>query len=387
MLKVAAIFGTRPEVIKMAPVIAELGSRRENIELINVTTAQHREMLDPLLELFSIEVDHDLCVMTQDQTLAAITMRVLDRLDPVLAQETPDLILVQGDTTTTFVSSLNAFYRRIPVGHIEAGLRTGGKHHPFPEEINRRLTSHLADLHFAPTECARLNLLSEGVEKEHIFVTGNTVVDALFAVMRKGNDGPLPDWERLLSPDRRLILLTAHRRENHGRPLDQICRAIREIVNRNPDVEVIYPVHLNPNVRGAVTRRLQGRKRIHLIEPLDYGSFVRLMERAYIVLTDSGGIQEEAPYLGKPVLVLRADTERPEAVSCGSARVVGTEQDRITRETQKLLDDPELYRSMASRCQPYGDGTASKRIADIITSELGRRNTRSWWPTPMVPPR
>jgi len=370
MFKVATIFGTRPEAIKIAPVIAELTARSERVEVINIITAQHREMLDPLLQLFSIKVHYDLGIMTQGQTLTQINIGVLERLEPILSREKPDLVLVQGDTTTTLASSLSAFYHRIPVGHIEAGLRTKNKYYPFPEEVNRRLTTHIADIHFAPTKRAMLNLLNEGVNKEQIFITGNTIVDALYMFSRNGRHNLTSRWEKMISSESRLILLTAHRRENHGRPLEQICEAIREIITRNPDVEVIYPVHLNPNVTKTVKRILYGQDRIHLIEPLDYGSFVLLMQRAFLILTDSGGIQEEAPYLGKPVLVLRSETERPEGVDCGSVLIVGTEKEPVVKATQKLLDDPQLYRTMTSRVQPYGDGIASKRIVDIIVSRF-----------------
>lgn len=370
MFKVATIFGTRPEAIKIAPVIAELSARSERVEVINIITAQHREMLDPLLQLFSIKVHYDLGIMTQGQTLTKINIGVLERLEPILSREKPDLVLVQGDTTTTLASSLSAFYHRIPVGHIEAGLRTKNKYYPFPEEVNRRLTTHVADIHFAPTETAMHNLLNEGVNREQIFVTGNTIVDALLTFSCKGIRNKASIWENMISRESRLILLTAHRRENHGRPLEQICEAIREIITRNRDVEVIYPVHLNPNVTKTAKRILYGQDRIHLIEPLDYGSFVLLMQRAFLILTDSGGIQEEAPYLGKPVLVLRSETERPEGVDCGSVLIVGTEKEPVVKATQKLLDDPQLYRTMTSRVQPYGDGIASKRIVDIIVSRF-----------------
>jgi UDP-N-acetylglucosamine 2-epimerase (non-hydrolysing) len=370
MFKVATIFGTRPEAIKIAPVISELSSRSERVNVTNIVTAQHREMLDPLLRLFSIKVHYDLSIMTKGQTLTQINMGVLDRLDPVLSKEKPDLVLVQGDTTTTFVASLTAFYHRIPVGHIEAGLRTKNKYYPFPEEVNRRLTTHVADIHFAPTEGAMLNLLNEGVNRDQIFVTGNTIVDALFTFSCKGDHSVPSTWEKIISRESRVIVLTAHRRENHGRPLEHICEAIREIVANNRDVEVIYPVHLNPNVKCKVDRLLHGQERIHLIEPLDYGSFVLLMQRAFLILTDSGGIQEEAPYLGKPVLVLRSETERPEGVDCGSVLIVGTEKESIVKETQSLLDDRRRYRTMTSHLQPYGDGTASKRIVDTIVSRF-----------------
>jgi UDP-N-acetylglucosamine 2-epimerase (non-hydrolysing) len=371
MLKIATIFGTRPELIKLAPVISALSVRRKMLKLTNITTAQHRELLDPLLKQFSINVHYDLGVMIQDQTLAQITMRVLERLDPVLSSEKPDLVLVQGDTTTTFAASLNAFYQRVAVGHIEAGLRTNNKHNPYPEEMNRRLTTPLADIHFAPTKRAEFNLINEGVDKERIFVTGNTIIDALFMLLRRNNHRRIAPWETMISRDNRIIVLTAHRRENHGRHLENICEAIREIVQLNSDVEVVYPVHPNPNVRSTVEKLLCDHDRVHLIEPLDYASFIHLMQKAFVILTDSGGIQEEAPYLGKPVLVLRSETERPEGVDCGVVSLVGTEKDTIVKETQKLLDKPQLYRAMATELQPYGDGTASERIADIIMSEFG----------------
>lgn len=372
MFKVATVFGTRPETIKIAPVISELSSRTEGIEVINIVTAQHREMLDPLLQLFSIKVDYDLDVMTENQSLTHINVSVLQQLDPVLSSEKPDLVLVQGDTTTTFASSLSAFYHRVPVGHIEAGLRTANKYQPFPEEMNRRLTSHLVDLHFAPTERARRNLLKEGVNQDRIFVTGNTIVDALLTITRRGSLDNAPIWQPMIADDSRLILVTAHRRENHGRPLEEICEAIREVVLRNRDVEVVYPVHLNPNVQRTVKRLLDQQERVHLIEPIEYGSFVLLMQRAFLILTDSGGIQEEAPYLGKPVLVLRSETERPEGVDCGAVSIVGTEKDAIVKRTERLLNDPELYASMISGLKPYGDGTASRKIAAAIKATFSR---------------
>jgi len=381
--EVLVVFGTRPEAIKMAPVISGLRAQAPRIRTRVAVTAQHREMLDQVLALYGIVPDHDLDIMRPRQTLTQITTRALERLGRLLDERPVDLVLVQGDTTTTFAAALAAFYRRVPVGHVEAGLRTYDKFHPFPEEINRRLTTHLADWHYAPTERARRALLREGVEPGRILVTGNTVIDAVLAMARKPLPGsPLPDLrsrprrslaERGPTPgkrgpkhsdmeSRRLILVTAHRRENFGAPLESICGAIRDLVDRYPDVEVIYPVHLNPQVRRPVRALLGGRRRIHLVPPMTYHPFVELMARSTLILTDSGGIQEEAPSLGKPVLVLRRVTERPEAAEAGTVVVVGTDRKRIVAAARRLLDDPRAYRRMARRINPYGDGRAAARI-------------------------
>ena len=363
--KVICIFGTRPEAIKMAPVIKVLG-QRPKLEVITVVTAQHRELLDQVLRLFEIKPRYDLNIMKTDQSITDITIRVLKGLPDILIKEQPDLVLVHGDTTTTFAASLAAFYRQIPIGHVEAGLRTYHKHAPYPEEMNRKLTGGLADLHFAPTQTAKEALLKEGINPESITVTGNTVIDALFWTIGKEFN-----FESLLlngvdCKTRKLILVTAHRRENLGQPMGGIFNAIKEIVVANEDVEVIFPVHPNPKVLRLAEEILGGIERIHLIEPLDYGPFVNLLNRCYLVLTDSGGIQEEAPALGKPVLVLRQTTERPEAVEAGTVKLVGITRKNIIRETNLLLHEKKEYEKMANAVNPYGDGKAAERILNGI---------------------
>jgi UDP-N-acetylglucosamine 2-epimerase (non-hydrolysing) len=365
-LKILAIFGTRPEAIKMAPVVKALKAHAEHIEARVCVTAQHRHMLDQVLELFEIEPDHDLDIMTENQSLAQVTASVFTRLDPILAGEAPDWALVQGDTTTVMAASLAAFYRRVKVGHVEAGLRTRDKYHPFPEEINRRVAGVVADLHFAPTTWARDNLLSEGVPPEAIYVTGNPVIDALLSVAGKPYDpetGPLAGlpWEK------RIILVTAHRRENFGRPLEDICAALLEIARRYAkDVHIVYPVHLNPNIQEPVHRLLGDVPNISLLSPLDYLPLVYMMQRCSLVLTDSGGIQEEAPGLGKPVLVLREKTERPEGIEAGTVRLVGSRAASIVAETARLLDDRVAYQRMARAANPYGDGHAAEYIVEAL---------------------
>lgn len=370
MVKVIVGFGTRPEAIKLAPVIKELQSRPGEFRTRIVVTAQHRGMLDQVLDVFGIVPDHDLDVMKPGQTLTDVTARVLAGIEPVLAAERPDIVLVQGDTTSAFVSALAAYYQRVAVGHVEAGLRTEDKYSPYPEEMNRRLVGVLADLHFAPTERARENLLREGVPADRIHVTGNTVIDALHLALASRKPWSVPALERL-HPDSRLLLVTAHRRESFGPGFKRICEALARIVDRNPEVEVIYPVHLNPSVRGPVMSILGNHARIHLIEPLEYLPFVRLMERAHIILTDSGGIQEEAPGLGKPVLVLRDKTERPEAIEAGTARLVGTDVERIVGQTELLLRDDDEYARMARAVNPFGDGRAARRILDAVEAGSG----------------
>ncbi len=371
MVKILCIFGTRPEAIKMAPVIRELHRRSANhdVQTIVCVTAQHREMLDQALRLFDIHPDYDLDIMKEDQSLSDVTAKALTHLEPVLTEEKPDWVLVQGDTTTAMAASLAAFYRQIMVGHIEAGLRTWTKGQPFPEEINRKIADAVADLHFAPTETARQNLLREGIDGTSILVTGNTVIDALHWVAAQ----PFA-WERstlgtaaLDAPDTRLILVTAHRRENFGAPLENICAALLDIAARYGDhVRIVYPVHLNPNVQEPAYRLLRDAPNITLLPPLDYLPLVQLMKRAYLVLTDSGGIQEEAPGLGKPVLVLREMTERPEAVEAGTVKVVGTDRERIVAETVRLLEDQAEYARMARAVNPYGDGHAAERIVEAL---------------------
>ena len=368
-MKVLSVIGTRPEVIKLAPIVRELGKRRELKNVVCVT-AQHREMLDSALELFDLHPDYDLDVMAENQTPAAVASAILAKLDPILQQEQPDWVLVQGDTTTTAAAALGAFYRRVKVGHVEAGLRTFDKWHPFPEEVNRRVTSAIGDLHFAPTARARRNLIREGVSEENIVVSGNPVIDALKWVAQLAPTAAIEELLRRLDlQDRRLILVTAHRRENWGAPLENICLALREIATTRPDVEVVYPVHLNPNVKEPVNRLLGGVPNIVLLPPADYLTTVHLMREAYLVVTDSGGIQEEAPSLGKPVLVLRQVTERPEAVEAGAAKVIGVERQTIVNEIVRLLDDSRERERMARSLNPYGDGRASERIVAAILGE------------------
>jgi UDP-N-acetylglucosamine 2-epimerase (non-hydrolysing) len=364
-VKVLIVFGTRPEAIKMAPVVAAL-SRSPRLQVGVCVTAQHRKMLDQVLSLFHIQPDFDLDVMQSEQSLGSLSARILNRFDHVLVESQPHWVLVHGDTTTSFVASLAAFYRRARVAHVEAGLRTYDLLHPWPEEANRQLTARLALLHFAPTASARNNLLREGIPDSRIHVTGNTVIDALLEVSARVQQsstlyGDLVRQFPYLDPTKRLILVTGHRRENFGVGFESICHAIREIA-REPDVQIVYPVHLNPNVREPVQRLLGAVVNVHLIEPVEYLSFVFLMMRSYVILTDSGGIQEEAPSLGKPVLVMRTTTERPEAVTAGVARLVGTDKDCIVEETTRLLRDTVAYQAMANAMNPYGDGRAAERI-------------------------
>lgn len=370
-LKVMTIFGTRPEAIKMAPVVLELAKHPEQITPVVVVTAQHREMLDQVLRLFAITPDYDLDIMSAGQTLYDITSRALIGLRDILAAERPDLVLVHGDTTTTFTAALAAFYQQIPVGHVEAGLRTRNKYSPFPEEMNRKLTGSLTDLHFAPTETARQALLTEAVPAPDIFVTGNTVIDALLSTV----DSAYSFGDELLSgidfAQRRIILMTTHRRENLGEPMRQVYQAIRRIVDEFPDVEVVFPVHKNPKVRDVVQAAIGGIPRIHLCDPLDYQPFVNLMARSALILTDSGGIQEEAPSLGKPVLVLRDTTERPEAIAAGTVKLIGTAEAAVYSETRTLLSDSAQYRAMAEAANPYGDGQAALRIVQTIFWRYG----------------
>ncbi len=365
-VRILSVFGTRPEAIKMAPVVLRLAAH-PGFDARVCVTAQHRSMLDSVLADFAIRPDFDLDVMRERQSLCGIAARVLDGLESVLASFRPERVLVHGDTTTTLAASLAAFYNRIRVGHVEAGLRTGNLEAPWPEEANRKVTALLTDLHFAPTERARRALLAEGVPPERILVTGNTVIDALLlarARLRRERELERAIAERFafLSPDRRLVLVTGHRRESFGVGFENICRALAELARRHPDIEILYPVHLNPNVREPVFRILGGLPSVHLIEPVEYLPFVHLMDRAHLIVTDSGGIQEEAPSLGKPVLVMREVTERPEAIEAGTVRLVGTDFARIVEETGRLLTDPIAYRRMATAINPYGDGRAAERI-------------------------
>lgn len=373
-LRVLSVFGTRPEAIKMSPVIKALACA-EGIQAGVCVTAQHREMLDQVLRLFRINPDYDLDLMKPGQNLTDITANVLRGLQPVLEDFRPDLVLVHGDTTTTLAASLAAYYQQIPIGHVEAGLRTGNILSPWPEEINRKVAGAIARIHFAPTERSRQNLLGEGVTSEHIFVTGNTVIDALLDVSaRLDSDQVLSsrlDYELGIILDRRRILVTGHRRESFGGGFNRICDALLMLANRG-DVDIIYPVHLNPNVKGPVQQRLGSAKHISLIPPQEYLPFVHLMRRADIILTDSGGVQEEAPSLGKPVLVLRDTTERPEAVEAGTVKLVGTNVDLILREASRLLNDSAAYEAMGRAHNPYGDGKASERIRDAILDHVAK---------------
>jgi len=367
-LKVMTVFGTRPEAIKMAPVVRELQSRSDSIDSVVCVTAQHREMLDQVLRVFEIEPNHDLDLMRPDQSLPELTARVLLETTPVIRSEHPDVILVQGDTTTAMATALAAFYERIPVGHIEAGLRTNDRYYPFPEEINRRLITAVGSFHFAPTPTAAEALRANGVPESELFLTGNTVVDALHYITAQDHGAVLP----YPAHGMRLVLVTAHRRESFGEPLRGVCRALRRLADAVPDIEIVYPVHPNPNVSAMAHEELDGIERVHLIPPLDYLAFVQLLAKSHIVLTDSGGIQEEAPALGKPVLVLRNETERPEGVTAGVARLVGPNEEAIFTNAMELLTDPAAYARMSQSRSLYGDGTAARQIVGILISRLPR---------------
>lgn len=370
-IKLMTVFGTRPEAIKMCPLVLEMQKYPDFIEPIVAVTAQHREMLDQVLQLFAIKPDYDLNIMTAGQTLYDVTGRALAGLKDVLAEAQPDMVLVHGDTTTTFVGALASFYAQIPVGHVEAGLRTGNKFSPYPEEMNRKLTGAIADIHFAPTSTSKNNLLKENIDPAAIVVTGNTVIDALQTTVKADYRFTDSGLQKALAGGKRLILVTTHRRENLGEPMRHVYQALRKVLENHPDVEAIFPVHKNPKVREIVDEELGKLAQVHLIEPLDYEPFANLMAKVDIVLTDSGGIQEEAPALGKPVLVLRDTTERPEAVDAGTIKLVGTAYDDVLRETSLLLDDSKYYQSMAEAANPYGDGRACERIIRKILHENG----------------
>ena len=370
-IKLMTVFGTRPEAIKMCPLVLEMQKYPDFIEPIVAVTAQHREMLDQVLQLFAIKPDYDLNIMTAGQTLYDVTGRALAGLKDVLAEAQPDMVLVHGDTTTTFVGALASFYAQIPVGHVEAGLRTGNKFSPYPEEMNRKLTGAIADIHFAPTSTSKNNLLKENIDPAAIVVTGNTVIDALQTTVKADYRFTDSGLQKALAGGKRLILVTTHRRENLGEPMRHVYQALRKVLENHPDVEAIFPVHKNPKVREIVNEELGKLAQVHLIEPLDYEPFANLMAKVDIVLTDSGGIQEEAPALGKPVLVLRDTTERPEAVDAGTVKLVGTAYDDVLRETSLLLDDSKDYQSMAEAANPYGDGRACERIIRKILHENG----------------
>jgi len=371
MIKVMTVFGTRPEAIKMCPLVKELESR-DGIESIVCVTAQHRQMLDQVLKLFEITPDYDLNIMRDRQTLTGITTRALEGLEQVLEEAKPDLVLVHGDTTTTFAGSLAAYYHQVPVGHVEAGLRTYQKYFPFPEEMNRKMTGAIADLHFSPTISNKNNLLKENVDESRIYITGNTVIDALKTTVRKDYEFFTPELQNIDFENRKIITMTAHRRENLGKPLEQICNAVLRIAKEFSDVTVIYPVHLNPKVRETAFSILGEQENVMLIEPLDVEELHNLMDRCLFLLTDSGGIQEEAPALGKPVLVLRNETERPEAVEAGTVRMAGCEEEVVYEMTKQLLTEKAEYEKMSRAVNPYGDGEACRRIVDAILHYFGQ---------------
>ena len=367
-IKVMTVFGTRPEAIKMAPLVLELQKQSQRFEAITTVSAQHREMLDQVLDIFHIKPDYDLNIMHARQTLTDITSNVLINLDKILKEAKPDIVLVHGDTTTTFAASVAAFYNQIPIGHVEAGLRTWEKYSPYPEEMNRQMTDAMTDLYFAPTNQSKANLLKENHKEDNIYITGNTAIDALKQTVDKEYHHDILDK---VSPDNKLILLTMHRRENQGEPMRRVFKVIREVVESREDVEVIYPVHLSPAVQEAAKEILGNTERIHLISPLDVVDFHNLAARSYFIMTDSGGVQEEAPSLGKPVLVLRDTTERPEGVEAGTLKLVGTESEKVKKEMEELLDNDAEYQRMAQAKNPYGDGKASERILDAITYYFG----------------
>ena len=368
MIKVLSVFGTRPEAIKMAPLIKELEKRKE-IESVVCVTAQHREMLDQVLETFNIKPDYDLNIMKKGQTLGDITSRVLEGLDKVIKEVKPNIVLVHGDTTTSFAAALSAFYNQVDIGHVEAGLRTNDKYSPYPEEMNRQWVDCMCDMYFAPTELSAKNLIKEGKDKSKIYITGNTAIDAMKFTVNKNYKNPELDW---VKSNERLLLMTAHRRENLGEPMHHMFKAIRRIVDEFEDVKVIYPIHLNPLVREIANEEFNGCDRVHLIEPLEVFDFHNFQNKSYLILSDSGGIQEEAPSLGKPVLVLRDTTERPEGIKAGTLKLVGTSEEKIYKETKKLLTSKEAYNKMSKASNPYGDGFASKRIAAAIIQKYNK---------------
>ncbi len=374
-IKVLTVFGTRPEAIKMAPLAIEL-NKYENIDAKVCVTAQHRQMLDQVLEIFKIKPDYDLDIMKDRQTLAGITMRVLEGMDDVIKAEKPDIILVHGDTSTSFVAALAGFYNQVKVGHVEAGLRTYDKYSPFPEEMNRQLTGRIADMNFSPTAQNKANLLKENVDESTIFITGNTVIDALKTTVQPNYRFKDKTLNEIDFENRRVIIVTAHRRENLGKPLENICNALKHIVEKYEDVELVYPVHLNPAVRETAFGILGDTERVHLIDPLDVLELHNAMSKSFMVMTDSGGIQEEAPALAKPVLVLRRETERPEAVEAGTVKIAGVDKDVIISLAEELLDSEDAYNKMAHAANPYGDGNASKRICEALLYEFGISNER-----------
>ena len=364
--KIAIVFGTRPEAIKMAPVIMELSKHKDIFDTTVIVTAQHREMLDQVLKVFKITPDYDLNIMKRNQTLSDITSDVLQGIEKILLKEEPDMVLVHGDTTTSFASALASYYQHIPIGHVEAGLRTYDKYFPFPEEANRQLIDNLSELFFVPTEATKSNLLGEGISEDKITVTGNTVIDAIHYTKRSESEHPIL---KIMdeSPDTKWILLTMHRRENHGIPMNNVFKALRKLIDSREDISLVMPVHMSPIVRQSVSNLLSGHERIHLVDPLEVDVFHKLINRAYLVMTDSGGLQEEAPALDVPVLVLRDKTERPEGLEAGTLRIVGTDEDKVAQELNELLSNERLYTKMSKAINPYGDGLASGRIVNEIT--------------------
>ena len=373
MKKVMLVFGTRPEAIKMCPLVNELKSRSDEFETVVTVTGQHREMLDQVLHVFNVVPDYDLAIMKQGQTLFDVTSEVLQKLKTILEKERPDVVLVHGDTTSSFAAALACFYLQIPVGHVEAGLRTHDIYSPWPEEFNRQAVDIVSEYYFAPTEASKKNLLNEGKANSKIWVTGNTGIDALRTTVRDGYSHPELEWAN----DSRLILITAHRRENLGEPMHRMFRAIRHVMEEHPDTKAIYPIHMNPKVRKAAHEELDGFSRLHIIDPLDVLDFHNFLAASYLILTDSGGIQEEAPSLGKPVLVMRDTTERPEGVSAGTLLLVGTEEEIIYREFSRLLSDKDEYAAMSKASNPYGDGCASQRIANVLFNSESRQGSAS----------
>ncbi len=373
-IKVMSVFGTRPEAIKMAPLVKELASR-EHFESICCLTGQHREMLDSVMDIFRLKADYDLNIMQKQQTLSSITTRAILGMEAVLQEAKPDLILVHGDTSTTFAGALAAFYQQIPVGHVEAGLRTYDKYSPFPEEMNRTLVGDIAELHFSPTPANAENLEKEAI-KGKVFITGNTVIDAMKTTVREDYRFSTEKLNELDFRNCRVIVLTCHRRENYGKPMHDILSAVRKLVQAHPEIEVVYPVHLSPAVRQCAQEELGGIDRVHLIDPVDVEEMHNLMARCYFVMTDSGGLQEEAPAMGKPVLVLRKETERPEAVAAGTVKLAGVEHEEVLRLATELLEDPDVYAQMAHAVNPYGDGEACRRIADAIEWHFGLREEK-----------
>lgn len=372
--KIAVVFGTRPDTIKMAPIILELQRNSEFFDVLPIATAQHRQMLDQVLEVFNIKPSYDLNIMAPKQTLASLTAKIVTGLDEIFEKEQPDMVLVQGDTTTTCIGSLAAFYRQIPVGHIEAGLRTNDKNNPFPEEINRRITGCITDLHFAPTETAKQSLLLENTNPKNIFVTGNTVVDALEYSVRKGYEFAVPELKAIIDENKKIVLITMHRRENWGSPMEGAARAIKRLAAKYPELNFVFPLHKNPIVREAVVPILENTVNIKLIEPLDYLDFVNTMANSFLILTDSGGVQEEGPHFGIPILCLRSVTERPDAVTFGTVKLVGLDEEVIFSTANTLIENKLEYAKMANATNPYGDGLSAERTIKIIKNYFGMAN-------------